>query len=64
MLENFNAKNFSSQVTQNKIEHIKSLSMDKSNGYVIDTVLNKSNRDGLVVVYIVCTKPSSAIFES
>ena len=46
MLKNFNAKNFSSLVRQKKIEHIKSLAMDKSNGYVIDTVLNKSNSIG------------------
>ena len=33
--------------------------VNKSKGNIFDLVLRKSNRDGLVAVYLVCTKPSS-----
>ena len=39
------------------------LTMNKNKGMIFGLVLNKSNRDGLVAAYLVCTKPSSPTFE-
>ena len=60
--EKFNVKNFSSLVRHDK-KHEIFLTMNKK-VKVIFRFSIKSNRDGLVAVYLVYTKPSCPTFES